>query len=215
MRCKVKKAQRWVDALLLWLIFASAGGSEQELLTNLDLVSLAVEEVVDEGMRHLGLGAGQKIFLVRSEKENNLSRFVVNCFCEGLMKREMTVFSKAGPVEEGVILFLVVSKAAVRYKGISRKGFLGRGWILRDAEVALSLRAVNGQSQKLVWVGELVGSKSDQVPVSELDFIEQGGLVLGRPHRPEDRGVRKWIEPLLAVGTVGLVAYLFYMVRSR
>lgn len=206
----------WKRVTLLSLALTGFWAGKQEISTNLDILSSVVDEIVDEGMHRMGLNSGEKIFLMDTGDKRDLSRFVMNRFCQGLMERGIEIYTTNDTIsEEGIVVSLILSKASVRYDGIYRHSFWSRGLVKRTMEVCFSLRAVNGQSGKMIWIGDIGRSRDDRVPVSKLDFVEQGGFLLGKPVRPAGRGIHRWIEPVLVVGTVGVITYLFYSARSR
>ena len=183
--------------------------------TNLDLLSSVVDSVAVEAVSRLGLDSGTRVSLIENESENDVSRFVLDRFTRFLMTKGVDVYTAVDTLKTDLKVSLIVIKASLEYERWHRKGFLAGGDIERKAEVGISLRAVNGQSGRVVWVGDIVKNAIDRVPFSQLDRIEQGGVVLGRPSRPAGRGIRRWIEPVLVAATVGTAAYLFYVVRSR
>lgn len=205
----------WEIALLVAFSSAGLGMSQEKLPTNLELLSSVVDEIVKDGMRQCGIDSDSKVFLHQLNGESEVTRFILDRYVQGLLKRGVEIYTKADSVDEGVFLSLIVTKASVSYDGISRRNFLGEGWVGRRAEVTLSVQAVNNRSRKVEWAGDLHGNMRDRIPLSKLNIVEQGGFILGKPERPRQRGIRKWIEPIVVLGTIGGVAYLFYSIRSR
>jgi len=205
----------WEIALVVAFSSTGLGLSQEKLPTNLELLSSVVDEIVKDGMRQCGIDSDSKIFLNKANGESEISRFILDRYAQGLLKRGVEIYTIADSVDEGVFLSLIVTKASVSYDGIYRRRFLGEGWVGRMAEVTLSFQAVNGRSRKVEWAGDLHRNKSDRIPLSKLNIVEQGGFLLGKPDRPRERGIRKWIEPIFVLGTIGGVAYLFYSIRSK
>lgn len=205
----------WEIALVVAFSSTGLGLSQEKLPTDLELLSSVVDEIVKDGMRQCGIDSDSKVFLNKANGENEISRFILDRYTQGLLKRGVEIYTLADSVDEGVFLSLIVTKASVSYDGIYRRRFLGEGWVGRMAEVTLSVQAVNGRSRKIEWAGDLHTNKSDRIPLSKLNIVEQGGFLLGKPDRPRERGIRKWIEPIFVLGTIGGVAYLFYSIRSR
>ena len=84
----------------------------------------------------------------------------------------------------------------------------------RDAKTGFSIRAEEIRTGEVVWVGEICHTMSDTVLISELESLESDKCIQ-KPIHPSCGGVRKWLEPVLMVFTTGIVAYLFYTVRSN
>ena len=208
---------RWKGIFLATVSVAVWCHAQSNVPTNLDLLSSVVDSVAAEVVRRLGLDTGSKVSLIESEseREREVSRFILDRFSHVLMTNGVDVYTKVDTLETDFKVSLIVTNASLEYEKWHRKGFLSGGDIERKAQVGISLRAVNGQSGRVEWVGDIAKNIGDHVPFSQLDRVEQGGLVLGRPSRPAGRGIRRWIEPVLVAATVATAAYLFYVVRSR
>jgi len=197
------------------LSMASWCFGQSNVPTNLELFSSVVDSIAVEAVRRLGLESGTRISLIESESEYDASRFVRDRLTRVLVNDGVDVYTEVDTLKTDLKVSLIVTKASLEYENWQQKGFLSGGDIERKAEVGISLRAVEGQRGRVVWVGDIVKDAMDRVPCSQLDRVEQGGVVLGRPNRPAGRGIRRWIEPVLVAATVGTAAYLFYVVRSR
>jgi hypothetical protein len=188
---------------------------QADVPTNLDFFSSVADSVGVDAMRRLGLDSGMRVSLIENESDNDVSRFVLDRFTHVLMNNGVDVYTAADTLKTDLKVSFIVTKAFLEYEKWHRHGFLSGGDIERKVEVGISLRAANAQSGRVVWVGDIVKEAMDRVPFPLLDRVEQGGVVLGRPRRPQGRGVRRWIEPVLVAATIGTAAYLFYVVRSR
>ena len=205
----------WEIALVVALSSTGLGMSQEALPTNLELITSVVDEIVKDGMRQCGIDSGSKVFINKAIGVSEISSFILDRYVQGLLERGVDIYTVTDSVDEGILLSLIVTKASVSYDGIYRRRFLGNGWVGRMAEVTLSVQAVNARNRKIEWAGDLHRNKSDRILLSKLNVVEQGGFLLGKPDRPRERGLRKWVEPIFVLGTVGVVAYLFYSIRSR
>jgi len=203
--------------LLLSITVARSGLPQQKIMTNVEFLASVSEELAYRGIKHLRLNKGTEVFLLERGEKNAITHFVVNQFCHGLMKQEIKIFTVSADtgVTKGIFLSLIVSGAAVRYTRIYRKGFWGKPLLEREAKVDLSVRAVDKKNGEILWVGDLTARKRNMIPLSELEFVEQKGFLLGRPSRPIEKGIRRWAEPIFVSGVIAGVVYLFYSVRSR
>ena len=203
--------------VLLSITIVGAGFSQQKVMTNVELLASVAEDLASTGVARLKLSRGAKIFLLERGEKTAVTHFVVDQFCHGLMKQGVKIFTvdTDTSADKGVLLSLIVSRASVWYPKIYRKGFFGKAFLEREAEVNLSLRAVDEKSRKILWAGNLTGNKRNRIPLSELEFVEQKGFLLGRPDRPVEKGIRRWIEPIFVGGITAVIVYLFYSVRSR
>jgi len=206
---------RWKEIFLITAFVAVLCHGQSMVPTNLELFSSVVDSVTVESMSRLGLDSGTSVFLIENESKHAVSRFVLDRFTHGLMNNGVDVYTAVDTLKTDLMVSFIVTKASLEYENWQQKGFLSGGDIERKAEVGISLRAVEGQSGRVVWVGDIVKNARDSISFSQLDRVEQGGVVLGRPNRPAGRGIKRWIEPVLVAATVGTAAYLFYVVRSR
>ena len=206
---------RWKEIFLIIAFVAVWCHGQSNVPTNLALFSSVVDSVAVEVVSRLGLDSGISVSLIENESEHAVSRFVLDRFTHGLMNNGLDIYTAVDTLKTDLKVSLIVIKASLEYENRQQKGFLSGGNIERKAEVGISLRAVEGQSGRVVWVGDIVKTARDSIPFSQLDRVEQGGVVLGRPNRPAGRGIRRWIEPVLVAAAVGTAAYLFYVVRSR
>jgi len=202
---------------LFSITIAGSGLSQQKIMTNVEFLASASEELAYRGIEQLRLNKETEVFLLERGGKNAITHFVVNQFCHGLMKQGIKIFSVSADTgtTKGILLSLIVSGASVRYTRIYRKKFWGKPLLEREAKVDLSLRAVDKKNGEMLWAGDLTALKRNMIPLSELEFVEQKGFLLGRPNRPIERGVRRWAEPIFVSGVIAGVVYLFYSVRSR
>lgn len=194
---------------------AILGVAQESSVTNLDLLSKTVDGVVEEVFQRLNLESGSRAYYLDNRDDSKLSSYITDRFLKSLIDKGIEVYMAPDTLSDAIVFLMSVIKASVEYKRVYRQGFLSKGMVEREADICLSLRIINGRTQRVEWVGQLDKSVIDRIPLSKLDIAEADGFLLGHPVRPKDRGVRRWIEPVLVLGTVGCTAFLFYSVRSR
>lgn len=216
-----KVLKRMIDTVnkntILVLIFSWTimGIAQENIVTNLDLLSKAVDGAAKQAVQYLNLESGSKAYCLENRDQNKLTCYITDRFYRSLIDRGIEVYLTPDTLDEFIVFSMNVIKASVEYKGIHRQGLLSKGIVEREADVRLYLRVIDGRTQRVEWVGQLHKSVIDRIPLPELDMAEADGFLLGHPVRPKERGIRRWAEPLLVLGMVGCTAYLFYSVRSR
>jgi hypothetical protein len=190
-------------------------GGQSQFSTNRELLASAVEEAAAEVVSRLRLTDGSQVSIIEHEGSGDIARFVINRFSRALMDRQVVITYSEDSLHADLSLSITVTHAMIGYERRHEKGLFGGGLIERQAKVGLSIRAIEGKSRQILWIGDIDKNATDRIPYAMLEQVEEGGLLLGKPNRPKDRGVMRWIEPVLVAGAVGSAAYLFYIVRSR
>jgi len=188
---------------------------QQKWLNNIEFLTSVVDETVEEAMKNGGIHSGMNVYMTNTQVENDVVQFVLHRFHQVFYEREVNVFSEQDTVETGIVLSIAVIKADVGYDGIFREKFWGERLCIRTADISVSVRVLDCESQRVKWIGDIHRSRQDRIPLSELSQIERGDFLLGKLEPPRERGIRRWVEPIFVIATVGSVAYLFYAVRSQ
>jgi len=195
------------------LIEVSSVFSQTRSLTNLEVLSQLVEEAVVEFIEKTEIDSG--VIINCSQADDGVSGFIQDQFLQGLAQLGIQTRTTTDSAEQDVHLKVNVTKASVRYEKFYRRGFWSKGWIQREAELNILLKLIQGQENEVDRISEISKNRYDDVPMLELDYIEQNGFLIGRPNRPHEEGIRKWLEPAVVVTAIGGAVYLFYSIRSK
>jgi len=105
-----------------------------------------------------------------------------------------------------------VSTIGVAYFKATTKG---EETISRQGGVEFLLRIINKLSGEVIFSQTLVGLKVDWIPVARVASLEnpQVGFTRGEMKSPPSKN--RLIQPLLIATVTGVIAYLFYSLRSR
>ena len=200
---------------LVFFIFISRAVGEHSTLTNVDLLSQTIDEAISKGLDQFELPSGAKIIIQQNKSENQLIHYITEQFTNVLFKKGFQIFTTTDTTREGFFLSFSVIQSAVQYTKILGRSFWKTNAIERKAKVDFLIQIINRKTNQLIWSGNLAHEKIDQIPVSFLEFVEQGGCLLKKPDRPKMSGVQKWIEPIIVFAGMGAMLYLFYSVRSQ
>ena len=182
--------------------------------TNIELLSSLIDRVASNAVERLKLSAGDTICIARSTEESKVERFVHDRFYRIFSEAGLQLFFSSDSAVNGLDLFLQVWNAGVNYQKYVGRSLFKQGQVLRRAELSVSLRMVHCCTKQLVWVGDLTDHIEDQVPVAHLDRAEEGSAILGHPLLPTEEKLRRWFEPIVVLGVMGVVTCLFYLIRS-
>jgi hypothetical protein len=183
--------------------------AEDGISTNVELAASAVEEAASRIVERFHLDADSTIgFDARGE--SNIERFVIGKLAARLSERFRLV---SNPTDGSPDLAVTVVRADVRYGNPEGKRPWRRVELTRKAEVELLCKVKNGLGQ--IRAETITGSREDRISDSELESVEQGGLVFGIPDRPKRGLFSRWLEPILAAAVTGTVIYLFFHIRSE
>ena len=186
----------------------------QEVKTNLECVIGATRQLAKESADSLRNYVKMPVFIKMNKGPDDLSVFILNQFVHGLQNVRDSVFVTFNIPVNGILLSVIPLKATVSYPELKSSGWFKDGTIDREVDVALSVNALDIESDKLIFQTTLESSKRDQFPHSQLDEVEKD-MLLEKPPRPSQRGFRAYAEPVLALITLCGTVYLFYSIRSQ
>ena len=102
-----------------------------------------------------------------------------------------------------------VVECAVTYPKSYRKSPLGGRTVERLASVNVYATLVQESRERVVWVGHGDSDRLDHVPASKLPLLEGSTFPFTQPEL-ESRGLGAYVEPILVLGIVAGLIYLFY-----
>jgi hypothetical protein len=202
--------------ILVGMLFASRSlaSDVKGLRTNLEFMGQAVEELIAGDTTILVLVPEPSIGLKASPEDQPLIPYLSTHISNALIQMGYRVYTAGDSSESGMILSWIPENVSVTYADPRRSSFFGEMEYTRHVQIRLGIQLVAGNTRRIEWNGFLEAQKSDTVSVHELPIIEQDGRVLGHPIRPKATDFRKWFEPAAMIGITGLIAYLFYSIRS-
>lgn len=182
--------------------------------TNIELLSSLIDKMASTAVERLELNAGDTICIARSIEESKVEGFVHDRFYRIFSEAGLQLFFSCDSAMNGFALFLQVWNSGVNYQKYVGRSLFRQGRVLRKAELSVSLKMVHSRTGQLVWVGDLADHMEDQVPVAYLARAEEGSAMLGQPVLPAEEKLRRWFEPIVVLGVMGVVTCLFYLIRS-
>jgi hypothetical protein len=194
--------------------YSFCGQSNSVFPTNIELLSSLIDQVASTAVERLEWNAGDTICVARSVEESKVERFVHDRFYRIFSEAGLRLFFSCDSAENGFALFLQAWNAGVNYQEYVGRSLFRQGRVLRKAELSVSLKMVRSRTGQLVWVGDLADHMEDEIPVAYLARAEEGSAMLGQPALPTEEKLRRWFEPMVVLGVMGVVTCLFYLIRS-
>lgn len=87
--------------------------------------------------------------------------------------------------------------------------------LTRKASVQYYLQVVHNQNQQIIWDGIILNFYEDQLPVREVKNVELEGVVFTKANVPVRNIYTRFVEPVIMLGTAGVIIYLFYSFRGQ
>jgi hypothetical protein len=183
--------------------------AKNDFPTNVELAGTAVDDAADRVVERFHLET-DSVIAFNAGGESDVERFATGRLAARLSEKHRLISHSTDGSPD---LTVTVVRADVRYNNPKRKRFWNHATLARKAEIELLCRVKNPSG--LILAETITASREDRLPVSELERLEQGGLVFGIPDRPQSGWMTRLLEPLLAVAVTGTVIYLFFHIRSE
>jgi hypothetical protein len=202
----------WIGIFLSGLVFSSMSLAQEKglPLTNESLLRQTIREVLENCLKEAPFDS--KLVWIKEEGEN-LSAWIV--------KEELVSYlQKRGPVgfwekerneEDALVLNFRVIKLSLEYPEVKTKKLLGRSWVKRESQVALSFN-LSDSLGKVLWNKRGESENSDLVRIDELTDLNNKQYPYFSPEVPESSW-GKYLEPALVTVAVGALVYLFFANR--
>ena len=149
---------------------------------------------------------------IKQEDENPFSWIVEEEIISYLQERgPVGIGGDSMVTEKDLILSFRVIELNLEYPEVKRKGFLGKGWVVREAQVFLSFKLSNHRGEVL-WSKKGGKRNSDLIEMGQLTELNNQLYSLLSPEVPESSW-SKYVEPAVVTVVVGALVYLFFANR--
>ena len=141
-------------------------------------------------------------------------QFLRNAFIEGMRQSCSVVISGPESLHTASAFELQASRATVQYSNMFRDGLFGEKKVERSIIVEFSVAVSRSRSRELAVAGLEQEVWRDTVPVKILEYLPSPGIRVTYANVPPETFFDRMIEPLVILGTTGILVYLFFTVRS-
>lgn len=202
----------YLSTVVLFLLTWSLSGQINPP-TNLMLMASVIDSSFEQAMKALDLDTIEYVMIKGFNQDDSFQNFVLGRLQNRLFESGIHIVSSNDSMNYQLQIYIEMLEMGVQYIKSGRHGIFGSKWIKRKAEAEFMVRAFDPEGNLRI-IHEFKNSISDTVGFHQLTYIEQRGYILGFPIRPPYSDVFSRIEPALMIGTIGLVTYLFYIIRS-
>lgn len=215
------RALLWCAVVLATLLAVPATAEDEEVVSNLELMTRLTSEVAEELIAGVPASANMgSVFLVPYQTSDQYE-FTDNVIARVLTSAGHKVYqsvASGGQPEGASATVLRLEYQAIHfdlsYPKIYRPFLVGGKKVKRKAEVRLLLKLVDPTDHSVVWIGEAKRSHDDKFPYGRLADVEVGSFEFTQPTRSSS-GWGKVIEPVVVSGIIVGLIYLFFSNQSE
>lgn len=195
--------------VLFVLMTSTIFSQDYQRLSNASIVkqlcdSLNERAAVEASLPHTSslsvtLTAGSVYSLARQSAMEILQNYVSNLF-----------FLDTADITANILF----SPPVIRYSEPLSDGFFSSSKVQRSISVEAIFSFEETATRKLVWAGTIQKSFSDTLLFSDIDNIEQNGVIILKGERKPRKIFDSILDPLIITAATGIAIYLFFTIRS-
>ena len=200
--------------MLFWIFtllpFESRAQEQALPLTNENLLRETIVGVLEGCLKYAPFDS--KLVWIKEEGENPSAWIVEEEIVSYLQKRGPVGLEREERIkEDDLVLGFRIIRLSLEYPEVKTKKLLGKSWVKRESEVALSFNLCDSQG-RVLWSKRGEGENSDLVRIDELTDLNNKQYPYLSPEIPESSW-GKYIEPAVVTVVVGALVYLFFANR--
>ncbi len=212
----MKKRIIHIFLCLLCLFFFglfSLAQPNQQPETNIDIFKKLAYQVVDSVLTRLTIDS-TKTFVIHSQsKQHEANWLIENALVQKIFQQGGQVQISEACGEKTANHFKIeykIDNTALKYvPGLRRK------LIQRQFTMQLDIRCQKCLDGSILFLESIRNQFSDSVTVANVKSLESDVYSFANDKIEHDEGITKYIEPLIALSTTGVIVYLFYSMRSK
>jgi hypothetical protein len=194
------------------LLTAPAHAARRLPESNVDRLKTAADSAAVLCAERFHLRTDERIQWIEGQDADALSQFLLTRIAGRLAWNGIGLFSSRESNAGSASLVLTVGKASISYDAATASGFTGGSSVRRITEIEVAARLSRADS---ACIDTFRVRLDDFVKRSELETVERGSQLLGKPERPRSGLGFRMIGPVLVVGSIGWMVYSFYSIRSH
>ena len=202
--------QRLPDLLLVCPLFLMQ--SNQKPVDNLTVLNRLAATVVDSIIVHLSPDSATSVTIQSQSQQHAGNWWIENWLLRKLKERGVSQIYINQPQSpgDGLNIEFQIRSLGVQYNPIAKKGL-----VERQVQVSLDVRVVEKPTGLVRVFDKISELSSDTVAVSIVQALEQKDFSFTMAVMPEQRGIRKYLEPFIAITTTTGIVFLFFHMRSK
>lgn len=180
--------------------------------TNLEVMTRLTQEIAQGLVRDSQISPDDTCSVLFARPEDY--QFLEHAFIEGVRRFCPVVVSPHEPSHASITFEMQSSRAMVRYDNMFRAGLFGEKKVERSISVELSAKVLKNPSGEPVFAGLKEAIFQDTVAVKAVELLSSPGIRATYANVPPETFFDRIVEPFVIVGTIGVLMYLFFTIRS-
>jgi len=181
--------------------------------TNLEQMVQVIDSLWIDCLSKLNIEQDESIVILGFNSENPVHALIQRRLENQLFQKRIRVHTDSDSTLPDRQFVVDILTAGLFYSPGGRQKLFGKRWIRRHVTCHISVQLLSG-TEKLILCKSFERECTDRIFIRHLPYIEQQGAVLGYPDRPDDSDLISRLEPWFMVGSVTVIVYLFYIIRS-
>lgn len=180
--------------------------------TNLEVMARLAQGIAQELVKDFQISPDDtcSVLFVRAEDY----QFLEHAFIEGVRQSCPVVVTGHELPHPSIAFEMQSSRAMVHYHNMFRGSLFGEKKVERSITVEFSAKVLKNPSGKVVFAGLKQGSYHDTVAAKTIENLSSPGIRATYANLPPETFFDRIVEPLVIVGTIGVLMYLFFTIRS-
>lgn len=216
---------KWFTKFLVFAALLGAGMYERclaEEKSNLQFLESLTDSLLQDVFDHSFKNKPVRVKIRKLGAEDAVDWFFENRIVE-VLKNEDVSFFFIQENDHADISLPAESFSTIEYKplelnikyGPKTKKFPSQELIKRTGNVQILLRIIEHPGGKILWNAIQNASRVDWVDLESLNSLENENVIFAQGERIHDRIGSSIVQPILIATVTGVIAYLFYSLRSR
>lgn len=197
----------------LSLLFLLKPVTASETRYNIQLFDSLLTEIIQTDV----LGNGTDTLAIRqASKQDELMLYGTTFFTNILSERGIRVLRNypAGLSFQGLVLDIADINFSVEYSEPYSKSFFGSDYCRRQVNLRFTGQLFDSVSGVVVKSIMTAKSYSDEIPYNDIEELELSSFSFTRGERTSYSDWDKIVEPVLVVGSVVIIVFLFFTQRA-
>ena len=198
-----------------------AESREDKIEDNLTVLSALAQQVAEDIVNHLLLNKTIKVFIDNIPPTDESSWLLETKLLPLIIAEDIAVSSSsfsddsliAQKNSNGFVLEYKITKIGIEYDYINR-GLFRENKVQRIAVLSVFVK-LSKENGSIILSEVLEKNSTDTFFSSQLKQVNNPDFSFTFSEPPASFGVKKLIEPLIAIGVTGTIIYLFYSFRSK
>jgi len=197
------------NLLLLCPLFLIQEG--QQPIDNLSIFNNMASTVAQKTIDRLSPDSTAAIIILSQSQEHAGNWLVENWFVKNLYQRGISkIYLEKLDSTRAFTIQFKIDTVGIEYFPTHNHKFVERRF-----KLSLAVRALEGSPGLVKFYQEFKENYVDKVKFIDLKRLENGDFPFTQAELPAEKGLKRYIEPLIVMSTTAAIVYLFFRLRSN